>query len=240
MKTRHYLLIIFLISSCNSFGQKSAQRLYKSLNLYDPAFVQKYNEMVVRKQMENDITATVDGSPYFEQRFEKGNIITKDSTLYSGILLRYNAYKDVMEFKKDSFAFEISNQFPVKQLSIKGVVYEKKIFESNHTPKIGYFQRIIAGAINLYAQNSISYIKAKPARGYQSAKRPEFKAVKTKFFLSSGKSQNVTLVTNRTVLLDLLNAEKDKVNEYINSNKLSIKKEKDLRKIITYFNYLKN
>ncbi|RUT77848.1 hypothetical protein [Ancylomarina longa] len=239
MKTKHYLLFLFVLIYCNSFGQHTPQKLYNNLNLYDPAVVKKYNDMVISKKMSNTDIEQITGTPYLSKNFEKGNIITKDSTLYSGIYLRYNAYEDIMEFKKDSFALEISNKFPIKQLSIKGIVYEKKVFKYDNSQKIGYFERLEKGSINLYARKTIAYIKAKPSRGYQDARPAEFKKNKTEFFLTKGETPNVSFIANKSTLINLLGEEKKQISNYIKSNRLNIKKECDLRKIITYYNYLK-
>ena len=61
-------------------------------------FMQDINGRVVTEQTYTD----VEGSPYLFEEFNKGIVtMVKDNQVHDGVPMRYDAYKDELEYEKD-------------------------------------------------------------------------------------------------------------------------------------------
>ncbi|NOU61734.1 hypothetical protein [Marinifilum caeruleilacunae] len=238
---KKYFILISLslcIMASSAQAQRSSIRLYDNLNLYAPSLVKLYNQVKTSKVMDVNEYETIKGSPYIHKYFEKGFVISKDSLLYSGLMLRYNNYKDIIEFKKDDLAYELSNQFPLLYVKIKDKIYERLVFKTKEGEKLGYFQIQSDGKVTLYSKASVLYVKAKPASGYVEYKPPKFKQEPISFYLKQEGSTNAILIDNKKDLINVLYDKKEEVLAFMNVNKLKASKLEDITRIINYYNEL--
>ncbi|WP_461639398.1 hypothetical protein [Labilibaculum euxinus] len=231
-------LIILLTSSLSSLSvaQKEAQFLNSNLNLYSPALIDFYNNVITVKISEGTSSANFEGSPYWDETFYKGSIISKDSLLYTGLHLRYNNYKDLMEFKKGENAYEISYQFPLLQIMFDGKIYKSFEYKDGNQDRIGYFQELHNGNYSLYCKNRIYFLEAKPAKGYKAATLPKFKRSAPVYYIKA--NNELTLINNKKDLLKIFKNEKNKLNSFIKKNKIKLKDQSDMVSLIIFCNNL--
>lgn len=236
---KYFILVAFSLCILGSAqAQRQGIRLYDNLNLYAPSLVKLYNQVKTSKVMDVNEYESIQGSPYADKFFEKGFVISKDSLLYSGLMLRYNNYKDIIEFRKDDLAYELSNQFPLLYVKIKDKLYERLVFKSKEGDKLGYFQIQSDGKVTLYSKAPIQYVKAKPASGYVEYKPPKFEKEPISFYLKSKGSTNANLIKNKKDLIQFLSDKKEEVVAFMNTNKLNASKLEDITRIINYYNGL--
>lgn len=241
MKKLIYLFVLLTFISTNINAQsKGAQKLSDNLNLYSPSLINFYNSVATNQSMEDPDATNIEGSPYLDDTFAKGYLITTDSILYSDVYLRYNNYKDVMEFRKDDKAYEISSQFPILTISFNEKIFERKLFQSNEQVKLGYFELLSEGRTKLYIKRDIILKEAKPAAGYQSAKQPVFKEISPLFFLQKNNEKILHAFKNKKELSELLSDKKDEIKNFIKLNKTNLDNERDLSKLINYYNSIKS
>src|SRR5665648_995617 len=63
----------------------------------------------------NDLKMSdIQGTPYLEEEFSNGKIITSEGTTYDGIPLRYNAYSDDLEFQKGEDTYNIDPKIIIR------------------------------------------------------------------------------------------------------------------------------
>ena len=179
------------------------------------------------------------GSPYADSNFYKGYIITSDSSIYHGIYLRYNNYKDVMEFKKEeNEIYEIPNALPVLQMKFNGAIFEKKMYQLKGISKSGFFRRVTNGRTSLFCQQRIILEKAKMASLYNASKLPNFKQTALKWYLQMDKNKELVSFSNKKELLSILSDEENKLSTFIKKNKLKIRREDDMVEIVNYYNVI--
>lgn len=231
-------LIIFLINSLSSLtvAQKDAQFLNSNLNLYSTSLIDFYNNVTTVKISEGNNSDNFEGSPYWDESFYKGSIITKDSLLYTGLHLRYNNFKDLMEFKKGESAYEISHQFPLSQIMFDGKIYKPFEYKDIDQNRLGYFQELHKGNYSLYCKNNIYFQEAKPAKGYKGATLPMFKKSPTIYYIKT--KNELIVINNKKDLLKIFSNDKNKLTTFIKKNKIKFKNNTDMISLINYCNTL--
>ncbi|RKE04242.1 hypothetical protein [Marinifilum flexuosum] len=236
---KYFILIVFVFCMfTTAMCQKESIRLYDNLNLYAPSLVNLYNQVKTSKTMDANQYESIDGSPYLNKQFEKGFVISKDSLLYTGLILRYNNYQDIIEFQKDDISYELSNQFPLLYVKINDRIYERLKFKSKEGDKLGYFQIISDGKVTLYSKKKVNFVEAKPAHGYVEYKPAKFKAEPISYYLKKEGSYTANLIKNKKDIVSLLSDKKVEVLTFINENKLKTSKGEDISRIIDYYNKL--
>ncbi len=234
MKNQITLIILCLFCICTIQIQNSSAQ---TNNVFAPTITDFFNSCKFKEAVVTTGKSKYTGSQYVDNEFHKGSIITSDSIVFSGIALRYNNYKDVMEFKKDeNIVYEIPSQLPIMQVKIDGVVYERKAYKLKGQLKHRFFQRLTNGEIALFRQQRIVLEPAKMASIYNASKLPNFKPKNPECFLQNNKSNEIKIISNKKELLKLLSDKKDQLSGYIKKNKLKIKKEDDFIKIVNYYN----
>lgn len=173
----------------------------------------------------------IKGSPYINEEFVNGTIIN-DSASYQGILLRYNAYEDRMEFKPKS-GVELYFDTPEKYKQF--IIADKKYVYCNELHE--YFELLQEGKISLLKKESIFLNESEPAQPFKDPKPAEFRTKPPVYYISINNGDFVKIKKDKD-LLDIISSNKKEVQTYISKNKLKVKNEEDLQKIISYYNQL--
>jgi len=232
MKNQITQLFLCLFCICAMQVQTSSAQIK-----LESKFTDFFNATKFKKLAEYSGKNKITGSQYLDSEFHKGSIITSDSIIFSGVQLRYNNYKDVMEFKKEeNKIYEIPSQLPIMQIKIDGNVYERKAYKLKGKLKHRFFQRLTNGEIAIFRQQRIILEQAKMEGIYKASKLPNYKKKRPVWFLQKNKSDEVKMISNKKELLNLLSDKKDLLSGFIKKNKLRIKKEDDLTKIVNYYN----
>lgn len=233
MKTTIALLSL-LFSSLSSLNaqERSAVDLRSNLGLYSGDLLNFYNEVAKNKQMEKFDISLVDGSPYLQNEFIKGELVTTDSIQYKGLPLRYNIYNDGIEFKKNDLELELNSNFPFLYAVIDDAVFVKAENEK------GYFALRTLGPVYVLEKMNMRYIDAKPASGYHAAKGPSFKILDSDFYIQQEIGGKITALKKESDLLKMLPDHEEALKAFIKKEKLKVSKKKDLFKIIDYYNSL--
>jgi hypothetical protein len=200
-------------------------------------------ELSVRNQIKSlDNNQVIDlavtkGSPYLNEIFAPGTVYVASSDQNLGYQMRYNIYNDRIEVENDNTIYAL----------IKDSDYSYKILDRtfvylgfknrNEVLRKGYFQKLTNGKVSLLLRYTCNYEPEKVG------KPPVFKVTPARFTVKKSyyimvDDQLTSISTNKKKLLEAFGSYKTKVKSYINSNKLKPGNERDLIRIITYYNSL--
>lgn len=179
------------------------------------------------------------GSSYIHKEFLPAKR-RDDETIY---FIRYDAYQDEMEVQKDGEAFYMNKLFdyPVTFINDRKVyeVFKYKVKDTNH---IGFFVVLFKTEdFSLLLKEKIKFHDpVEPKTGYQKYKPPTLKRTKDKLFIGYSKDHMaVEVPSKKKDFIKLFSDKSEEIEEFIKKNKLSIKKQNDLIKILKYYDSLK-
>lgn len=149
------------------------------------------------------------------------------------VALKYNIYKDEMEFLKNGQVLFLNKEIGRKVLfNTLNKQYEIFRFEGN----LKYFISHNLGENRLLSREIVTYSEAKPASSsYQNDKPADFKRKKDVYYWKN--SKDIIEIPSKKKKFYLIFGDKStKVKKFVKSKKLNIKKIEDLKKIIKYVN----
>ncbi len=222
--------ILILTISISEAQERKAIDLRSNLGLYTGDLMNFYNEVAQNKMMESIDISTVEGSPYLNSEFIKGELVTTDSVQYAGLPLRYNVYNDALEFKKNDVEIELNERFPL----LYAVIDNTTIVKTKNVE--GYFLVRTSGPLYVLEKMNIKFIDGKPASGYRSATKPAFKNFKPEYYIQKDIGKEAYKIDSESDLLNLIPDKKQEVKDLIKKEKLKISKDGDLVEIINYYN----
>tara|TARA_R110002072_G_scaffold302406_1_gene485195 strand:+ start:4701 stop:5414 length:714 start_codon:yes stop_codon:yes gene_type:complete len=233
--TLNFVLAILLTSI--SFGQINESAYSKMLDASITA--DQYFELY---GISDEDLKNIVGSPYDVTRFQLGNIYKNDKIVAPNIPMRYNIFSDEIEINTS----QVSQKENINNLSKSTDVFvsianEVYVFIENIAKKeeSGYFKVIVEGShFDLYKKSSVTYIKKKFAEtNYQQDQPARFNREDT-FFLINKQGDFFEIPTKKKSFLTIFKQHNKEIHSFIKDNKLDIKNENHLAKIIKYFNTL--
>jgi hypothetical protein len=224
-----YFVIFALLISSVAIAQPSMQE--PSQTEYNS------NRTVNLLDNQNDYT----GSPYYNKDFVKGSVLSDGKTIASNQLLRYNVSKE---------EFEISDPINPNSKTLKTIIRNTKLtiqigdesFEyiSDEKNRLrGYFIPLVNGdKKSLYKKIKKEYIPSQKAASSMASNIAALYKEKQFLYLLDDEGIYTKLTTSKKDNLNAFGDAKKDVKVYAKQNKLNLKKEKDLIKVVTYVNSL--
>ena len=180
----------------------------------------------------------VDGTPYFSDRWMKGTVVVEESE-YRNVLLRVNILETSLEFR-DKMGEQMVCTMPIKQVvlndSISGAKYHfihSSFLPENADTKQSWLLELASGSANLYKHEKKIINENRP---YNSA-TTEQRILNTYTYYVLFEKQ-LRRVKKTSDIAELLASKKPILLDYIKTNKLSAKDEKDMARLVNYFNTL--
>ncbi len=176
---------------------------------------------------------------YVNPNFISGNIYQDDQLIKSGVPMRYNAYADEIEIKKnmtdESYSALVKD--PSIYVKIGMDVYVFIPFQGSNE-KGGYFNVLADGKkYDLYKKTKADFREAKKAKStYGRDTPPSFPKTTTYYLVENGAF--LKMPSSKKKILKMMDSKKKEMKEYINNNNLDLDKERDLVKAVTYFDSL--
>ncbi len=226
-----------ILSCIMLFALSNEYCIAQTNDVFKPTIIDFYNQLKFQTALTENEADNITGSPYLDSSFHQGYILTSDSLIYQGVNMRYNNYKDVVEFKKNGQdIYEIPISFPILQLKFEGIIFERKEYKTEGKLKYGFFQPILKGKTSLYSQQRVILEKAKLASLYNESKLAHFKITPSKYYLQKNKDKELVSFSNKKELLSILNDNENKLSTFIKKNKLKVKDEQDILQVLDYYN----
>jgi len=231
-------LILFfsvLVVSFNAYSQINEAAYGKMLNasLEANQFFELYGISV--EDLRN-----ITGSPYEENYFQPGFIYSNNKLTASNVPMRYNIFSDEIEINtsqdpnhQDVNVLSKSPDVFVK-IGTDVFVYVENLSDENQS---GYFKVVHEGEhFDLYKKSQVRYVEKRFAETtFQQDQPARFDRTDT-FYLVSNSGFFYELPANRRRFNAVFKEHNKEIESYVRSNKLDIRNENDLEKIVKYFN----
>ncbi len=237
MKNSKFTIIsFFIIVSGFIFSSASGQNI-ASIKTADEFWRLQTNGERMSKIILSD--KDIEGSPYLNDNFISGNVITKKGVKYIGIPLRYNIYSQNFEFKTPKQILEFRDPASIREVEIKN---EKFIFvpfkKKNKKLDWGFFQKINkSGPAQLLIRYRVTFSNATKPGAYSDAKPAGFSDKEKLFFVKFGTHPAVRIFRSSD-FIDNAPKHKTEIKKFIKSNKIKVRRQKDLLKLVNYYNSL--
>ncbi len=179
----------------------------------------------------------IQGTPYLDEEFITGIIITHDGVTYENIPLRYNAYSDDLEFQKGEDIYNIDPKTIIRKAEFGGAVFGCMKYDSFGKTQNGLFEMLTEGKATLLVKYTVKFLEKEKVQAFADPKPARFDTPKKEYYMVIDGAP-AKLFTNKKSLLELFGNRKDEMETYISKNKLSVKDNNELIKIVSYFNSL--
>ncbi len=224
-----YFLVFFLFSlhSIVSLGQN-----------WQGDLKDFHNEFRILK--DRDMYERIEGTPFLNDDFVNGSLITSDSLIIKDVQLRYNIYLDEMEallsVSTDPRVVTNPGNFRYFQMDNRTFIYTS--FLENNNPKQGYFEILNQGKCQVLIRRQIAYREAEEAKGYSDYKPPRFIERPNIYYIRFDRKLPEEIRLNRRNVLSTFEDKRDEIEDFVKKNNLSYRNFDDLMKIVEYHNQL--
>ncbi|UFH30898.1 hypothetical protein LNP04_13025 [Chryseobacterium sp. C-71] len=173
----------------------------------------------------------ISGSAYQDKSFKNAKIAEN----YEITAIRYNSYKDEVEFRNDTDIMILPKENKFSRLEISSPKQVLVLISLDNEPN-GYYYELVNGKSSLYKKVKTNFIDVKPASTpYGSDQPASFSTPITTYYLVlNGKV--IKKPKNQKQIIDLLPDKKEVLNSFFKENKIKLDKEEDLKKLVTFLN----
>lgn len=171
------------------------------------------------------------GSPYLDKKFYEAKI----SDDYEKISVRYNSYKDEVEFQKDGSPLVLPKETKFSRIEIASPKQTIVLLETNDDLS-GYFFELVNGKNSLYKKIKTKFVDFVPApNGYTSDKPATFKNLDPVYYIKTEKGF-IKKPKNQKDIIEQFPDKKENLVTFFKSNKIKFDKEEDLIKLVNFLN----
>lgn len=178
------------------------------------------------------------GSIYINENF----LPAKLSDSQNNYLIRYNAYQDEMEVKKNGNSYYLSKNLNYT-INFEGTnkSYQVYNYSKKNETVPGFFVILYAGdKISLLRKEKIKFFEEVKAKtGYDKYKPPTLKRVDDEIYIGYKNNLAIELPNKKKEVLNLFVSKSKEVETFVNEHKLGFKSEEDLIKIFSFYHSLK-
>ncbi|AFM03040.1 hypothetical protein Fleli_0574 [Bernardetia litoralis DSM 6794] len=177
----------------------------------------------------------LDGSIYLKEEFTDSKVSVKDEDkIVEGFKLRYNIMNDAMEFVENEETRSL-HKHKVDRINIGEDIFVVMKVEEEGREQLKYMKGL--DVKNIYALESYNITIQEPFyHPGMHTSSPNARAVtRTALFVHIPTQEISVEIDKKSDLYTLVGDKQKEVKTYIKKNKLSVKKQEDLQKIIEYY-----
>lgn len=233
---RSILSLLFVVATAIVQAQRTIDVSNSNVDAISPAF---FNIVGGTPIVSARFAKVVAGAPYFSNEWMKGNVTTKNGTLFSGVFLKLDLYDNEVHYR-DPKGDEMIALTPLQKITLfdtnAQLVYNFvniEYLEINSHAK-GWYLQLAEGKVSAFKQIKKQINEDKP---YGSASIEQTIVTGARYFVL----QNGDLVEVKKFkdLPEILSDKKEELSQYIKNNKLTGKADSEYRSVINYYNELK-
>ncbi len=203
-------------------------------------FLHFRNAMEKELYSKEDLYRNIEGSPFLNNNFADGVLITNDSIMYENVPLRYNIFKDEMEFliTPDDGPRIIGNPRNFLYFILDDRLFAYKAFMEKDRPVYKYFEIVRTGKCQVLKRKNVVYVEPQQSRGIVGSSPAKFEERRDSYYLQFGTLSPVEVNLRRRSILDAFDQKRDEIAAFVNDNNLSYRNPDDLIKMAEYYNRL--
>ncbi len=232
-------IVIFWISFLLLFPNRiyGQDHLYINRTLQDFAAKMEFSGtgMIYQRGV---VKSTVEGSVYLNSDFEEGEIFTSDAVRFTGIPMRYNAYQSEIEvLMPDDKIYILKNSDKIVKISLDSsdLIYTK--FVSKDGERSGYLSLVYNGMTTLYRRDYKVFKEGAPSNGIINEIPNKIIDRPKEYYVRTDAGMPRFFKTSKD-LAELLGLHSSEINSFLRKERVNVKKEADLIKVMTYFDSL--
>ncbi len=179
----------------------------------------------------------IEGSPYINEVYKQGETIMFGKVRRKA-LMRYDAYRDAVEIMGQDQRPRTLLRRNTITAQFDGRTYKVMEYVDLGRSKQGYFNPLNQGTAQLLFKPKKRFRQAEnPDHGYDTYDPPQF-IDDSSYYLKWGNRPAVKIQLGKKKLLKALGSYSPELRKFISKNKLSMKKEEDVVRLVKYFNTL--
>ena len=229
------ILCLFVVSGNLTFSQtfggtdQTIAPIYYNLSTFES-----------NKKFINAYFKDIEGTPYIFKDFVQSEIVGVKSKM----MMRYNAYDDVVEVQKSPNEIYTISKDPLYDTFLMNFnLFKLRLvnFESEkNEPVYNYlFELTSWNNLSLLRKDKINFVELRmPRNSFDLGNKPKFTPVVYSYYLE-GKDKKIREFPNsKSKLIELYPKNEFEIKKYIKENMISLSKEKDLIKLTQYLSTL--
>jgi hypothetical protein len=177
------------------------------------------------------------GTPYLNNEFQPGKITTTDGAIIADLQLQYNACNDDLEFLQGEYRYAVDPKSNVGKAEFGGKVFSYRQYDIDGKTQGGFFEILTEGKVTLMVKYTVQFFEKEKPQPFVNPKPARFDPPIKQYYLSFDGAP-AKLIQNKKKLLELFGNKMEEMESYISKNKLSVKEDESLKKIIVYYNAL--
>lgn len=180
----------------------------------------------------------IKGSPYLNDEFVNGSIFTVQKLKYVDIPLRYNIYNDDLEFKTPANEVQALATPEIVEKAVFGttqLVY-LPFLQANKIKK-GFFVVLEEGKASLYTKPGVLFQEAAKPGPFKEAEPPTFVKRADEYYIKIG-TEHAILIKSKKNLVTAFPDNQEKIERFIDMNKIKTNKSESLKEVVAYYNSL--
>jgi len=187
----------------------------------------------------NSAAIPINGNPYLKKKFSEGIIELYDGSKSDEILMRYNIARDVFEVIQGNDTLTLNQGYKVKHIFYddKKFIYDPEMRENSERKYNGFFEVCEEGELSLYRKWYKDLLYDSFVGNYQGGSgTKEYYYVDKTMFIGKIKDQKGFLFKSKNKFLKNIDKDKKIVKDFIKQNKIKLKNEEDLVKLVEFYN----
>ena len=234
MKLRLFFLFL-LTTSFLSFSQTTL-RSGTNNNRYNLANI---NNLLRIKYDSIGDRGEIKGSPYYNVNFLAGTVYKNNEVYKKDVLLRYNAYEDIVEIKESS---DVKTANVLSKTNGQTVRINNSFFVTMIEPnskKLEYFQVLFIGEkINLFKKWRKVFNASQQANTGMTRDVPAIYKDSPIYFRMDADFNFIEIPKSKKKFLKSLGDKSESVKKYMKEKRLKLSKDEDFIKIIKFYETL--
>lgn len=182
---------------------------------------------------------TIKDEAYTNPNFIEGNIYQEDQLLKSGVPMRYNAFADEIEIKKNLSDKNYGALMKDPSIFVK-IFQDIYVFVplNGSNANGGYFNVLNDGkTYDLYKKTTSVFRKPQKAKtSYERDLPPSFTKNVTYYLVQDGSF--LEMPSRKSKVIKMMDKKKTEIKAYIKDNDIDMNKEADMIKLVSYFDSL--
>ena len=247
---RKILLLVFI--TFFSVGLSGQIQIPASINpgtnyiilspVQSPAMAIGYINGVKTIHYGSDAPPGVMGTPFLDINFVNGEIGVSDSIILTDLPIRYNAYKDQMQFISTGDTLGVQPSYLLNYVRIGNTYFIFSLIYDKYSKEFtkGYFQLLAGDKVKLLLrhQKTLKYdAYVTSYMGGGGDKKYHF-IDKKAYYTKSGREAALKLSRSRKGVLNAFPEQREEMAKYAEENGLSFRKETDLIRLFDHYNTL--
>jgi hypothetical protein len=181
--------------------------------------------------------ATIEGSPYLNETYANAEIWSS-ATAHQNFSVRYNIYQDAMEYKQNGQIYAFDPSSKLRRVVLGDETFILSRYDLDGQTKSGFLQVLDSGKVMLYAKKVVKFTDAKKGGNLDGTDQlARYARGADVFFFKIGNTVPKEVESLKSMIA-VFPDKNEELTQFAKKEKISIKKEKDMIKLVKYYDGL--